>query len=266
MISIQATLEAILVFLNHFPLFAIMLRFKDPERLPGGLSFELVEGTATLLHLKNNPIPLAAIFYQYWAIWSSFSKHYSPVYLLGKLFTGRYINAIPRSRLTFSNLNNNNLVPWTSKECVTQACVVQWCLVEFFVVGCWRCYMECRKVESLATYSTVAEIRYPNRLYIGICHHISLLLRPFLPLSVVEAFELLHWYTLPFVLKESPIANNLAGKEVLRSFHDVESCLEPVSQLWRASPLQEDERPPFRNNLGSMDNQYHASCFLLPCS
>lgn len=36
-IAIQACLEAVLAFLNHFPLFAIMLRAKDPERLPGGL-------------------------------------------------------------------------------------------------------------------------------------------------------------------------------------------------------------------------------------
>ena len=40
--SIQAMLETMLAFLNYFPLFAIMLRFKDPERLPGGLRFELL--------------------------------------------------------------------------------------------------------------------------------------------------------------------------------------------------------------------------------
>ena len=33
----QAVMEALLAFLNHFPLFAIMLRFKDPDRLPGKL-------------------------------------------------------------------------------------------------------------------------------------------------------------------------------------------------------------------------------------
>ncbi|CAG8665035.1 5457_t:CDS:2, partial [Paraglomus occultum] len=39
-IFLQAVMEALLAFLNHFPLFAIMLRFKDPDRLPGGLRFE----------------------------------------------------------------------------------------------------------------------------------------------------------------------------------------------------------------------------------
>ncbi|CAG8743886.1 9609_t:CDS:10, partial [Cetraspora pellucida] len=42
-IFLKAFMETLLAFLNHFPLFAIMLRFKDPERLPGGLRFELCD-------------------------------------------------------------------------------------------------------------------------------------------------------------------------------------------------------------------------------
>ncbi|KAL0068313.1 pig-Q [Marasmius tenuissimus] len=38
-ILIQASLETQLAFMNHFPLFALMLRVKDPSRLPGGLYF-----------------------------------------------------------------------------------------------------------------------------------------------------------------------------------------------------------------------------------
>lgn len=34
-IAIHATLETFLAFMNHFPLFAIMLRLKDPSRMPG---------------------------------------------------------------------------------------------------------------------------------------------------------------------------------------------------------------------------------------
>ncbi|KAK3834452.1 MAG: N-acetylglucosaminyl transferase component-domain-containing protein [Linnemannia gamsii] len=40
-ICMQATMETILACLNHFPLFAIMLRIKDPDRLPGGLRLEV---------------------------------------------------------------------------------------------------------------------------------------------------------------------------------------------------------------------------------
>jgi phosphatidylinositol glycan class Q protein len=35
-ISLKAVLESILAFLNHFPIFALMLRIKDSQRLPGG--------------------------------------------------------------------------------------------------------------------------------------------------------------------------------------------------------------------------------------
>lgn len=34
-ICIKAMLDTLLAFLNHFPLFALMLRFKDSKRLPG---------------------------------------------------------------------------------------------------------------------------------------------------------------------------------------------------------------------------------------
>lgn len=34
-IAAHASLEAILVCFNHFPLFALLLRLKEPARLPG---------------------------------------------------------------------------------------------------------------------------------------------------------------------------------------------------------------------------------------
>ena len=52
-ILVHAGLESVLVFLNHFPLFAIMLRIKDPERLPGGLEFRLTRyGQGSVLELS----------------------------------------------------------------------------------------------------------------------------------------------------------------------------------------------------------------------
>ena len=38
-ITLKAMLDTLLAFLNHFPLFALMLRVKDSRRLPGGISF-----------------------------------------------------------------------------------------------------------------------------------------------------------------------------------------------------------------------------------
>jgi len=40
-ISMKAGFDTCLAFLNHFPLFALMLRVKDSMRLPGGIRFEL---------------------------------------------------------------------------------------------------------------------------------------------------------------------------------------------------------------------------------
>jgi phosphatidylinositol glycan class Q protein len=40
-ITLKAVLDTLLACLNHFPLFALMLRFKDSRRLPGGIQFEL---------------------------------------------------------------------------------------------------------------------------------------------------------------------------------------------------------------------------------
>jgi phosphatidylinositol glycan class Q protein len=34
-ISLKAALDTLLACLNHFPLFALMLRIKDSQRLPG---------------------------------------------------------------------------------------------------------------------------------------------------------------------------------------------------------------------------------------
>ncbi|KAG9125579.1 phosphatidylinositol N-acetylglucosaminyltransferase subunit gpi1 [Ceratobasidium sp. 392] len=72
-IGMQASLETMLAFLNHFPLFALMLRVKDPARLPGGIELRLEStrstGTnamaTTRLKLVNKPIPFSRIFFQH---------------------------------------------------------------------------------------------------------------------------------------------------------------------------------------------------------
>jgi hypothetical protein len=71
-ISMKAGFDTLLSCLNHFPLFALMLRLKDPRRLPGGIQFELRDThddriTATpntlnepptsVIYLKVNPQP-----------------------------------------------------------------------------------------------------------------------------------------------------------------------------------------------------------------
>lgn len=48
-IALKAALDIWLACLNHFPLFALMLRFKDSRRLPGGIRFELQDTPRALL-------------------------------------------------------------------------------------------------------------------------------------------------------------------------------------------------------------------------
>ncbi|KAI9022930.1 N-acetylglucosaminyl transferase component-domain-containing protein [Phycomyces nitens] len=53
-IFLQAIMETLLAFFNHFPLFAIMLRAKDPDRLPGGLQFDIFDHNNFLK--KHHPL------------------------------------------------------------------------------------------------------------------------------------------------------------------------------------------------------------------
>ncbi|KAG6872222.1 hypothetical protein C0995_011938 [Termitomyces sp. Mi166 len=64
---IQASLETLLALMNHFPLFVLMLRVKDPWRLPGGIYFVVEESPSQppYLVIKNQPVPLSTIFFQY---------------------------------------------------------------------------------------------------------------------------------------------------------------------------------------------------------
>ncbi|KAI6118740.1 N-acetylglucosaminyl transferase component-domain-containing protein [Pisolithus croceorrhizus] len=83
LIALYATGETLLAFMNHFPLFALMLRLKDPQRLPGDI-YLLTRSTSdrcsvTLMVLsascspdavslttpQSHPLPLSVIFAQY---------------------------------------------------------------------------------------------------------------------------------------------------------------------------------------------------------
>jgi len=96
----HATLETALAFMNHFPLFAIMLRLKDPSRLPGGVYIAL-EGDPPQPVIKNVPIPFGRIFYQHLRVWSNLTAHYSPIRLLRCLLTGTFITPIERYSIRY---------------------------------------------------------------------------------------------------------------------------------------------------------------------
>ena len=55
-IMLKAGFDTLLSCLNHFPLFAIMLRIKDPARLPGGLKCLPLVGIRELTCLRRRSV------------------------------------------------------------------------------------------------------------------------------------------------------------------------------------------------------------------
>ncbi|KAL5002261.1 N-acetylglucosaminyl transferase component-domain-containing protein [Aspergillus recurvatus] len=108
-ISLKAALDTWLAFLNHFPLFALMLRVKDSRRLPGGIRFELreehdtspstLDPTIHYIHLESIPLTLRAMFDQYFQLAHRLRKHYLSPQVIFCLFTGRFVPPIHRRSL-----------------------------------------------------------------------------------------------------------------------------------------------------------------------
>ncbi|KAH9936698.1 Gpi1-domain-containing protein [Amylocystis lapponica] len=101
-IMLHASLDTTTALLNHFPLFALMLRAKDPMRLPGHITFERSWTHPGALVLKNQPAPLSSIFMHYVHLLSRLSSHYNPLRLLRQLMAGQRLTPIPRSLIRFS--------------------------------------------------------------------------------------------------------------------------------------------------------------------
>ncbi|KAL1961264.1 hypothetical protein VTO42DRAFT_3210 [Malbranchea cinnamomea] len=110
-ISLKATLDTCLAFLNHFPLFALMLRVKDSRRLPGGIHFELSQpklppspenltyAPTSYIHLKSIPLSLREMFDQYSQLGHRLRKHYVSPRVILCLATGRFVPPIHRRNL-----------------------------------------------------------------------------------------------------------------------------------------------------------------------
>ncbi|OAA59213.1 n-acetylglucosaminyl transferase component GPI1 [Niveomyces insectorum RCEF 264] len=122
-ISLKAVFDTMLSCLNHFPLFALMLRVKDPRRLPGGIRFELravgrradgADGTdnsvpttppspghpsTSIICLAPIPLSFKAMFHQYFQMAARIRKHYLAPRVLLCLLTGRFVPPINRKIL-----------------------------------------------------------------------------------------------------------------------------------------------------------------------
>ncbi|PMD67247.1 Gpi1-domain-containing protein [Hyaloscypha bicolor E] len=112
-ISLKAALDTLLACLNHFPLFALMLRIKDSQRLPGGICFELRDTQqfsglfpnvptpppTSYIFLKSVPLTFRAMFHQYFQLGHRIRKHYLSPRVLLCLATGKFVPPIHRKNL-----------------------------------------------------------------------------------------------------------------------------------------------------------------------
>lgn len=120
-ITSKAVLDTFLACLNHFPLFALMLRIKDSRRLPGGVQFSLhipgeaqksrsaEEGdldlqdlemsTTAYITLSSSPLPMRTIFHQYFQLAHRIRKHYLSPFVVLCLITGKFVPPIQRREM-----------------------------------------------------------------------------------------------------------------------------------------------------------------------
>ncbi|KAF2263483.1 Gpi1-domain-containing protein [Lojkania enalia] len=113
-IGLKAGLEIGLACLNHFPLFALMLRIKDSRRLPGGICFEVQDShtesgsgdslpcptpPTSYIRLKSIPLPLQVIFQSYFELGNRLRKHYLSPGVFLCLVSGQFVPPIHRRSL-----------------------------------------------------------------------------------------------------------------------------------------------------------------------
>ncbi|KAE9984824.1 hypothetical protein EG328_008226 [Venturia inaequalis] len=113
-ITLKAGLDTLLACLNHFPLFALMLRFKDSRRLPGGIRFRLYDTPdasvgmterqedcvpTSLIYLKSVPLPLSLMLNEYFQLGNRIRKHYVSPGVILCLISGRFVPPIHRKNL-----------------------------------------------------------------------------------------------------------------------------------------------------------------------
>lgn len=61
-VYMEIILDSTVTMLNHFPLFALLLRLKDPQRLPGGITIDIENSSKSILMLKNDPLKISLLF------------------------------------------------------------------------------------------------------------------------------------------------------------------------------------------------------------
>ncbi|CCK71121.1 phosphatidylinositol N-acetylglucosaminyltransferase KNAG_0G00650 [Huiozyma naganishii CBS 8797] len=96
-IYFEIGLNYVIALINHFPLFALLLRIKDPKRLPGGVSLTTAD-QGNSFKLKNNPLQFGMMFSLYTVLLGQIGEQYCSLGTLKKILGGRPIS-LNRNRL-----------------------------------------------------------------------------------------------------------------------------------------------------------------------
>ncbi|KAF7293165.1 N-acetylglucosaminyl transferase component Gpi1 [Mycena chlorophos] len=102
-ILLNAALETQLAFMNHFPLFALMLRVKDPWRLPHDVYIAVTANPSRCPSSSGNTVSVkvpvtAKSSLRAVRLWRKLAAHYNPLRLLWLVLTGGLLGPIPRDR------------------------------------------------------------------------------------------------------------------------------------------------------------------------
>ncbi|SCV02205.1 LANO_0F15940g1_1 [Lachancea nothofagi CBS 11611] len=85
----EVALESIMALLNHFPLFVLLLKLKDPKRIPGGITVKPIKDSANSFNLQNNPLMFKTIFRPYAVLMRMMVDNYFSLSTLNQVLVGR---------------------------------------------------------------------------------------------------------------------------------------------------------------------------------
>ncbi|CAL9733467.1 phosphatidylinositol N-acetylglucosaminyltransferase subunit Gpi1p [Monosporozyma servazzii] len=98
----EISLESIITLINHFPLFALLLRVKDPKRLPGGVSFDIKHDfNGTYLLLENNPLKIGMLFKSFNIVLKQIMNNYCSIHTILNIIKGKPI-IMDRNKLYYA--------------------------------------------------------------------------------------------------------------------------------------------------------------------
>lgn len=93
-LAVVSLLCVALAFLNHFPLFPLLLRIKSPRRVPSGINFELIRNTngSNQLLMSTKSMQPSEIFSQYTDTMRQFSDGLLNFKVVEELCTGEFVH------------------------------------------------------------------------------------------------------------------------------------------------------------------------------